>query len=204
MHSPTDLARMHKGVTARYKSTVLTRNDGTANPGAVAMPDRQPVLMAGLGAATISCSAVFVALSGASPVSTAFYRTALALPVLVALAVIEQRRYGQRPLTDRLRAALAGVFLAVDLILWAHAIADVGAGVATGMGNLQVLFLAGLAWLVWKATPSRAVAFALPVVMVGVGLVSGIIGSRPAGQHPLAAICYGVGTSIADPGYLLI
>src|SRR5713226_7719057 len=116
MHSPTDLARMLKYVTAPYKSTVLTSNDGTANHGAVAMPDRRPLLMAGLGAATISCSAVFVALSGASPVSTAFYRTALALPVLVALAVIEQ----QRPLTERLRAALAGVFLAVDLILWAH------------------------------------------------------------------------------------
>jgi drug/metabolite transporter (DMT)-like permease len=195
---------MLKCVTAPYKPTVITSNDGTANPGAVAMPARRPLLMAGLGAATISCSAVFVALSGASPVSTAFYRTALALPVLVALAVIEQRRYGPRPLTERLRAALAGVFLAVDLILWAHAIADVGAGVATVLGNLQVLFVAGLAWLLWKERPSRAVAFALPVVMVGVVLVSGMIGSRPTGQHPLAGICYGLGTSIAYAGYLLI
>jgi drug/metabolite transporter (DMT)-like permease len=195
---------MLKCVTAPYKPTVITSNDGTANPGAVAMPARRPLLTAGLGAATISCSAVFVALSGASPVSTAFYRTALALPVLVALAVIEQRRYGSRPLTERLRAALAGVFLAVDLILWAHAIADVGAGVATVLGNLQVLFVAGLAWLLWKERPSRAVAFALPVVMVGVVLVSGMIGSRPTGQHPVAGICYGLGTSIAYAGYLLI
>ena len=52
--------------------------------------------------------------------------------------------------------------------------------------------------------PSRAVAFALPVVMVGVVLVSGMIGSRPTGQHPLAGICYGLGTSIAYAGYLLI
>lgn len=191
-------------VTAPYKSTVLTSNDGTANPGAVAMPARRPLLMAGLGAATISSSAVFVALSGASPVSTAFYRTALALPILVVLAVIEQRRYGARSLTERLRAALAGVFLAVDLILWAHAIADVGAGVATVLGNLQVLFVAGLAWLLWKERPSRAVALALPVVIVGVVLVSGMIGSRPTGQHPLAGVLYGVGTSIAYAGYLLI
>src|SRR5258706_546255 len=40
--------------------------------------------------------------------------------------------------------------------------------------------------------------------MVGVVLVSGMIGTRPAGQHPLAGICYGVGTSIAYAGYLLI
>jgi len=201
---PADLPRMLKGVTVPYKSTVLTSNDGTANPGAVAMPGRRPLLMAGLGAATISCSPIFVSLSGASPVSTAFYRTAIALPVLAALAVIEQRRYGVRPLTERLRAALAGVFLAVDLILWAHAIADVGAGVATVLGNLQVLFVAWLAWLLWKERPSRAVAFALPVVIVGVVLVSGVIGSRSAGQHPLAGICYGLGTSMAYAGYLLI
>src|SRR5260221_643738 len=103
---------------------------------------------------------------GPSPVSLGFYRTALGLPVMVALDVIEQRRYGQRRLTERLRPALAGVFLAVDLILWAHAIADVGAGVATVLGNLQVLFVAGLAWLLWKERPRRALAVAPPVVLV--------------------------------------
>ncbi len=160
--------------------------------------------MAGLGAATISSSAVFVAESGASPVSTAFYRTALALPVLVALAVLEQRRHGARPLAQRLRAVLAGVFLAVDLILWTHAIADVGAGVATVLGNLQVLFVAGLAWLFWKERPARAVAFALPVVMIGVVLVSGLIEGSTTSKHPVAGICYGLGTSVAYAGYLLI
>ena len=195
---------MLKSVTAPYKSTVLTGNDGTAHSGAIAMPARNPLLLAGLGAATISSSAVLVALSGASAVSTAFYRAALALPVLITLAVIEQRRYGARPRAQRVRAAVAGLFLAVDLILWAHAIADVGAGVATVLGNLQVLFVAGIAWLVWRERPSRAVAFALPVVMMGVVLVSGLIGTHSAGQHPLAGIWYGVGTSIAYAGYLLI
>jgi drug/metabolite transporter (DMT)-like permease len=203
MFSPAGLAVMLNGVTAPYKPTVLTSKDGTANSGAVAMPDRRPLLLAGLGAATISSSAVLVALSGASPVSTAFYRAALALPVLIALAVIEQRRHGPRPLAQRLRAAAAGLFLAVDLILWAHAIADVGAGVATVLGNLQVLFVAGIAWVLWHERPSRAVKLALPVVMVGVVLVSGLIGAPSAGLHPLAGIGYGVGTSIAYAGFLL-
>jgi drug/metabolite transporter (DMT)-like permease len=191
-------------VTAPYKPTVLTTNDSNANPRAVAVPGRRPLLMAGLGAATISCSAVFVALSGASAVSTAFYRTAIALPVLIVLAVFEQRRLGPRSLTQRVTAVLAGAFLAVDLILWAHAIADVGAGVATVLGNLQVLFVAGLAWLLWHERPSRAVLLALPVVMLGVVLVSGLIGGHATGQYPLAGIGYGVGTSVAYAGYLLI
>jgi drug/metabolite transporter (DMT)-like permease len=164
-----------------------------------------PLVMAGLGAATISSSAVLVTLSGASPVSTAFYRTAIALPVLAALAVFERRRLGRRGLDQRLRAFGAGLFLAVDLILWAHAIADVGAGVATVLGNLQVLFVAAIAWLLWKERPGRAVAFALPVVMLGVVLVSGLVGSPAApGLHPLAGIWFGIGTSIAYAGYLLM
>jgi len=195
---------MLKSVTAPYKSTVLTGKDGTADPGAVAVSGRRPLLMAGLGAATISASAVFVAESGASPVSTAFYRTALALPLLVVLAIVEQRRHGPRPLAQRAKAALAGVFLAVDLIMWTHAIFDVGAGVATVLGNLQVLFVAGIAWVLWKERPGRAVAFALPVVMIGVVLVSGLLERSTTGQHPLAGILYGVGTSIAYAGYLLI
>jgi len=195
---------MLRYVTAPYKSTVLTSTDGNGHSGAVGLYSRQPLLMAGLGAATISCSAVFVAESGASAVSTAFYRTALALPVLIVLAVIEQRRHGQRPLAQRLRAVLAGVFLAVDLILWAHAISDVGAGVATVLGNLQVLFVAGLAWVLWKERPGKAFAFALPVVMLGVVLVSGLIEKSTSSPHPLAGIFYGVGTSIAYAGYLLI
>lgn len=143
-------------------------------------------------------------LSGASPVATAFYRAALALPVLAILAVIEQRRLGRRALTQRLRAGGAGVFLAVDLILWAHAIADVGAGVATVLGNLQVLFVAGIAWLVWRERPDRAVAVALPVVMLGVVFVSGLIGAHGSGVRPLAGTWYGIGTSAAYAGFLLM
>jgi drug/metabolite transporter (DMT)-like permease len=196
---------MLNGVTVPYKTTVLTASEGDGNAGVLAAPGRSPLLMAGLGAATISSSAVLVALSGATAVSTAFYRTALALPVLAGLAVLERRRLGGRPPAQRLRAFGAGLFLAVDLILWAHAIADVGAGVATVLGNLQVLFVAAIAWLLWHERPGRAVGLALPVVIVGVVLVSGLAGAPAAtGLHPLAGVWFGIGTSIAYAGYLLM
>ena len=192
-------------VTAPYNSTVITSTESPATQGGSARLAGSPLLMAGLGAATISSSAVLITLSGASPASTAFYRTALALPLLGMLAVLERRRLGPRPVAQRLRAAGSGLFLAVDLILWAHAIADVGAGVATVLGNLQVLFVAAIAWLLWNERPGRAVAFALPVVILGVVLVSGLVGSRTAAaEHPLAGIWFGVGTSIAYSGYLLM
>ena len=53
---------------------------------------------------------------------------------------------------------LAGLFLAVDLVLWNHAIADVGAGVATVLGNLQVLFVTVVAWAVLRERPGPAVS----------------------------------------------
>jgi len=163
----------------------------------------QPLLLSGLGAATISASPILVVLAAATPVSTAFYRSAIALPLLGIIAALEQRRRGRRPLVKRLQAGLAGVFLAVDLILWTHAIANVGAGVATVLGNLQVLFVAGIAWALWHERPHRGVLAALPVVMVGVVLVSGLAGRPATGLHPLPGIAYGVGTSLAYAAFLL-
>ncbi len=196
-------------MTAPKSATVITGSDAPiaasgSKTGARGLLERQPLLLAGLGAATISSSPVLVVLSGASAVSTAFYRSAIALPVLIALAALEQRKHGSRSLRQRLTAGSAGVFLAVDLILWTHSIADIGAGVATVLGNLQVLIVAGISWLIWHERPSRAVALAIPVVMAGVVLVSGLVGTPATGQHPLAGVLYGLGTAVAYSGFLMI
>src|SRR5581483_3663607 len=127
-----------------------------------------------------------------------------ALPVLALLAVLEQRRRGGRPGRARAGAAFAGLFLAIDLVLWNHAIADVGAGIATVIGNLQVLFVTVAAWAVFHERPGRRFLAALPVVLTGVVLVSGLIDGTQRGMHPLAGICYGLGTSVAYAFFLLI
>src|ERR1700683_3524151 len=194
-------------MTVPYPPTVITDSSPAVTVRAEPSPSgsaKRPLLLAGIGAATISTSPIFFVLSGASAVSTAFYRSAIALPVLIVLAVLEQRRHGRRPLALRLRAMGAGVFLSVDLILWTHAIADIGAGVATVLGNLQVLVVVALGWLIWGERPGRAVVLALPVVIIGVVLVSGLLGKHTAALHPLAGIGYGVGMSVAYAVYLVI
>ena len=162
------------------------------------------MLTATLGAACISSSAILVTLAHVGAITTSFFRCALALPVLVPLAVLEQRRLGPRPLASRLSAMAAGLFLAIDLVLWNHAIADVGAGVATVLGNLQVLFIAGFAWLVLRERPSRRYLVMLPVVLAGVVLVSGMLGGHASGVHPVAGIGFAIGTSAAYACFLLI
>ena len=176
----------------------------TSNDGGGTGPDRRPLLLASLGAACISASAILVKLADTGTATTAFFRCFLALPVLVALAAAEQRRHGPRRAGARGGAFLAGLFLAVDLVLWNHAIAEVGAGIATVLGNLQVLFVALTAWVLLRERPERRFLIALPVVMAGVVMVSGLAGGASGGIHPLAGIGYGLGTSLAYAAFLLI
>src|ERR1022692_4110066 len=186
-------------MSAAYARTVLTGNNAAQPAG-----DGRPVLLATLGAACISASAVLVKLADTGAATVGFYRCFLALPVLFTLAVVEQRRRGRRPRAARLGAVLAGLFLAVDLVLWNHAITEVGAGIATVLGNLQVLFVAFAAWMLFRERPGRMFMIALPVVMTGVVLVSGLIGSTQRGIHPVVGIVYGIGTSVAYAAFLLI
>jgi drug/metabolite transporter (DMT)-like permease len=181
-----------------YADTVITGNE------AGTFADRSPLLLAGLGAASISASGVLIKLADTGPATAAFYRCLLALPLLIALAALERRRRGPRPAAAHRGALIAGLCLAVDLVLWNHAIADVGAGVATVLGNLQVLFVAFAAWALFGERPTRRFLIFLPVVMVGVVLVSGMVGGDGGGTHPLAGIGYGLGTSVAYAVFLLI
>src|SRR5215468_11844501 len=188
-----------------YVRMVITRGRGRAagrRGSGAGRTGPSPVLLATMGAACISASAVLIKLASTGTATAAFYRCALALPVLAVLATLEQRRRGARPLRARGGAVFAGLFLAIDLVLWNHAIADVGAGIATVIGNLQVLFVAAAAWAVFGERPGRRFLAALPVVLVGVVLVSGMIGSAQ-GVHSVGGIEYGLGTSIAYAAFLL-
>lgn len=167
-------------------------------------PGQRPMLAATLGAACISCSAILVTLAGTAAATTAFFRCVLALPVLAALTLMEQRRHGPRAARARLAAVVAGLLLAVDLVLWNHAIAEVGAGIATVLGNLQIAFVAIAAWALMGERPSRRFLASLPFVMMGVVLVSGLADGGGSGHHALAGIAYGIGTSIAYAAFLLI
>lgn len=192
-----------------YPQTLLT----SSAPGRTAdWPRRQaadlrrghPVLLAALGAGCISASGVLVKLADSGTATVAFYRCLLAVPLLAVIGVAEQRRLGPREFAARRNAVVAGLCLAVDLVLWNHAIAAVGAGVATVLGNLQVLFVALAAWALFRERPGRRFLIALPVVMAGVVGVSGFIGGATGGTDPLGGIGYGLATSVAYACFLLI
>jgi drug/metabolite transporter (DMT)-like permease len=168
-------------------------------------PAGRPVAAAVLGAACISSSAVVMRLAGSSASMTALGRCGIALPVLALLAWLERRR-GTAGLTPRGRwlARVAGVFLAVDLIVWSHAITDIGAGLGTVITNLQVVIVTLLAWAVLGERPRSSALIALPVMLAGLVLVGGLTGSEAYGAHPGVGVALGVGVAALYAVYILM
>ena len=132
------------------------------------------------------------------------FRALFGLPLLALVALAEHRRYGPLPGRARRFAIVAGVFFAGDLLFWHHAIGAVGAGLATVLGNLQVLIVGVVAWLVLGERPSRATLIAVPVVLLGVVLISGVADTGAYGQAPTLGVVLGVLTAFCYSGYLLI
>jgi drug/metabolite transporter (DMT)-like permease len=89
-------------------------------------------------------------------------------------------------------------------MFWHHAIEAVGAGLATVLGNLQVLVVGVVAWIAFGERPSRAIIVGLPIVLFGVALISGMIGGRAYGADPALGVVLGVATAFCYAGYLLV
>lgn len=157
-----------------------------------------------LGAAAIAFSSILVRLSHASPSTAAIFRCAYAVPVLGLLAWLEARRLGSRPLSDRLWAVGSGAFFAADLLLWHHSIADIGAGLATVLANIQVVLVPLVAWALLSERPGRQVLAALPLALLGVLLISGVLEHGAYGRDPTRGTFFGLGAGIAYVGFLLL
>jgi drug/metabolite transporter (DMT)-like permease len=165
---------------------------------------RHPRLAALIAAGCISFSGIFYRYAEVSPETGVFYRAVFGLPLLVLVAVGERRRYGPLPRASVGLAAVAGVLFAGDLLFWHHAIGAVGVGLATVLGNLAVIIVGFVAWLLLGERPSRATLLALPVVLVGVVMISGIVGSGAYGAAPQLGVLLGVCCAACYAGYLLV
>ncbi len=165
---------------------------------------RRPRLAALAGALCIAFSGIFYRFAEVSPSTVTFFRCLYGLPVLVLVAWLEQRRHGPLARRTVLLAVIAGVFFAGDLLTWHHAVDQVGAGLATVLGNMQVLIVGFVAWAVLGERPPRPVILATPVVFAGAVLISGVIGSGAYGANPPLGVAIGTVTAFCYAGYLLV
>jgi drug/metabolite transporter (DMT)-like permease len=157
-----------------------------------------------LGALAIAFSGIFYLWSGVSPATGVFFRCLFGLPILLLVARTEWRTLGSMSRRTIGLSTLAGVFFAVDLITFHYAVRWIGAGLGTVMGNLQVLIVGLAAWALFGERLRREVVVAMPVMLVGVVLISGVVGSGAYGSNPQLGVLVGLVTAAAYAGYLLV
>lgn len=160
-------------------------------------------LLAVVGAAAISFSAIFIRLADVSVSTAAFFRPFYALPAIALLYALS-RGHDPRSGRERWATILAGGLMGVAFTLWNYSIAYVGAGLATVLGNVQVLFVGLFAWWLFRERPPRATLFAVPLVLGGVVLATGVGRSDAYGADPVMGVVFGMGNAVAYAAFLLV
>lgn len=131
---------------------------------------------------------MFVRLADVGPVAAGFWRLALALPFLLALAVWEHRRRSAAPSMLSWRSALwlaavGGIFFAADLASWHIGILQTKMANATLFGNSASLIMAATTLLLARRWPVRSETLALAFAIFGAVLLL-----RESGQQGTARL----------------
>lgn len=157
------------------------------------------------GATCIGTSALFVKVSETGPVSTAFWRVFLALPLLWAWAWMDQRNTQRASTNPCLLLFAAGFFFAGDLSVWHSSIVLTSVANATLLANLAPIFVTLAAWLIWRRKPTLMFLAGLAAALTGTAMLLGgdfAHGASPANKALLGDIL-GVVTAMFYAAYQL-
>jgi drug/metabolite transporter (DMT)-like permease len=159
------------------------------------------------GGIAIGFAGIFMRLSDVNPLASAFWRMALAAPVLWAWACAvrgKDNAAGKR--TDfALVLALAGVYFAGDMGLWHLSLHYTTVANATLLSNFAPIFIALWMWLAYKARFARiflvgmAIALAGAVMLVGPNAAGG-----EAGGAKLLGDMLGLASAVFYAAYQLV
>jgi drug/metabolite transporter (DMT)-like permease len=155
------------------------------------------------GATCIALSPIFVRVSEAGPTATAFWRVALAVPVLWLLAAFARRGAPPGSGAKRLGPLLlaAGLAFAGDLAFWHTSIKLTSVANSTLLANLASLFVTLAVWLIWGRRPRGVFLFGLAAALAGVAML--VRTSADFSRTALAGDALGVVTAVFYAWYLL-
>jgi drug/metabolite transporter (DMT)-like permease len=152
-----------------------------------------------LGATCIALSPIFVRLSDVGPTASAFWRVALAAPLLWPLLALAPRTARSRP--DWRLLLAAGFAFAGDLAFWHWSIQFTSVANSTLLANLASLFVTLVAWIFWRERPSALFAVGLAAALGGVVLL--VHTSLAFSSTALLGDALGVVTAVFYAGYIL-
>jgi len=152
-----------------------------------------------LGATFIALSPIFVRLSDVGPTASAFWRVALAVPLLWPLVLASRRGHDAPP--DWKWLLLAGAAFAGDLAFWHGSIRFTSVANATLLANLAAPFVTAALWIFWRQRPSATFSLGLATALLGVAmLVSTSLAFSPTA---LVGDAFGVITALFYAAYIL-
>jgi drug/metabolite transporter (DMT)-like permease len=123
------------------------------------------------GASCIALSPIWVRIADVGPTASAFWRVALAVPLLWAVAALVPRAQAARSPRERWLLAAAGFAFAGDLAFWHWSIQATSVANATLLANLASIFVTLAAWLLWRERPSAQFLAGLALALAGVALL---------------------------------
>ena len=165
--------------------------------------DRRIMLIALFGAMLLSFAPLLYIQSDTSPITGAFFRMLYALPILIFL-VWYLNQDDQRGRKNRMLAFSAGLLLAIDFAGYHSAIDYIGSGIATLIGNSQVVIVTLVSWWLFGERPNRMILLALPMVMLGLLFISGIWDDEPYGEDPIKGVVGGIVAAIFYSSFLIL
>ncbi len=156
--------------------------------------DRRIMLIALAGASVLSFAPLLYVQSETTPITGAFFRMVYAIPILFIL-VLYLNREDKRSFKSRILTFVAGILLAIDYI---------GSGIATLIGNSQVIIVTLVSWWLFGERPNRMILLALPMVMIGLVFIAGIWDDEPYGEDPLKGVIGGIVAAIFYSSFLIL
>jgi drug/metabolite transporter (DMT)-like permease len=161
------------------------------------------MLIALAGAVAISFSPVFYIYSDTNPSTGAFFRMLYALPALALLAYLV-RKSDTRSSRTRWTAFGAGLILAPDMLSYHSSMIFIGIGIATLIGNSQVIIVTLASWKLFGEKPNQAILISLPVVIIGLALISGLADTDPYGEDPVKGVVFGTMAAFFYSSFLIL
>jgi drug/metabolite transporter (DMT)-like permease len=154
-----------------------------------------------LGATCIALSPIFVRVSEAGPTATAFWRVALAVPVLWFFYFLKTKQRAGRYAGRWPLLLAAGFAFAGDLGFWHASVMLTSVANSTLLANLAPIFVTLAGWLLWrqKVTPT----FLLGMVTAITGMFVLVGPNFAVGGTRLAGDALGALTGMFYAGYML-
>jgi len=162
------------------------------------------------GGIAIGTAAIFMRLADVSPTASAFWRMALALPLLYVWLKLDNGRsggakLGKTSLKDQrvfiIGALVVGFWFSADLFLWHWSVAKTTVANATLLANMAAVFTALAGFLFFRERFSRLFLSGLILALAGAAVLVG----QSASINPdfLIGDALGLLTAVAYAGYII-